>query len=111
MLLHSVLSKSPELTAETKPEEIQRRQSISCPAELTGSPLRSAFVCAALETLESSDSLKVVADAVRWIRRKSSPDAFHVATPPPAEEEIEMDVGALDNTDWEYLCGILVSVE
>ncbi|KAI9349788.1 hypothetical protein BDR26DRAFT_852803 [Obelidium mucronatum] len=112
MLLKSALDKSPILGPESsKPEEIQRRHSISSPLELTGSPLRSAFVCAALETLESNDSLRVVADAVRWIRRKSNPDAMMLLqAPPPTEEEIEMDVGTLDSSDWEYLCGILVSV-
>ncbi|KAJ3012018.1 UNVERIFIED_CONTAM: hypothetical protein HDU68_001414, partial [Siphonaria sp. JEL0065] len=110
MLLKSAFDKSPILGPESsKPEEVQRRNSISSPLELTGSPLRSAFICAALETLENNDSLRLVADAVRFIRRKSQPDAFS-PLPPPAEEEIEMDVGLLNPSDWEYLCGVLVSV-
>ncbi|KAI8612598.1 hypothetical protein BC830DRAFT_1135983, partial [Chytriomyces sp. MP71] len=97
------------------PAQELRRQSLlahvhpqaSAPGDLEGAPLRRAFVCAALEGVQG-DAIRVVADAVRWIQRARS------ASPEPPMrgmgEEIEMDVGALDVGEWEYLCGILVCV-
>ncbi|KAJ3069433.1 hypothetical protein HDU99_002940, partial [Rhizoclosmatium hyalinum] len=123
MLLKSVLEKSPLLSpSPIDSMEFFRRHSISSPVDLIGSPMRGAFVCAALESLESSEGLKVVADAVRLIQRRNSMDSVNgssscsssttttVSTPEMVEEEIEVDVGALDAGEWEYLCGVLVSV-
>ncbi|KAJ3403955.1 hypothetical protein HDU80_003467 [Chytriomyces hyalinus] len=138
MLLKSVLMKFPTLAMHQLNSNVspsctvatpsslysnERALSIDCistPCELTGSPLRSAFVCAALETIRSCTGLKVVANAVRWIQRQSCTksldpssvfeiDAKYGALAVEHVEEINLDVEALSLQDWEYLCGILVS--
>ncbi|KAI8823288.1 hypothetical protein BJ741DRAFT_77147 [Chytriomyces cf. hyalinus JEL632] len=130
-LLAIVLEKTQELqnhhsisgcfVAHTAPNSVLSEGSIEAvttPCQLFGTSLRSAFVCAALETVDSCTGLKIVADAVRWIQRKSldtsslfvSGNDFNCGvTVAQQVEEIDLDVGSLSFADWEYLCGILVS--
>ncbi|KAJ3072396.1 hypothetical protein HDU98_003712 [Podochytrium sp. JEL0797] len=124
MLLESTFARSPPPSAIStsipRSEHISddRRQSISSPVDLQGPSLRSAFVCAALETLDSKGgALRKVADAVLWIRRRSFAGEKGESVVGGCvdgelgEEEGEVDVGALGVEDWEYLCRVLVSVE
>ncbi|KAJ3065697.1 hypothetical protein HDU98_010934 [Podochytrium sp. JEL0797] len=125
MLLESTFARSPPPTAistishhQTNQQD-DRRSSISSPVDLEGPSLRSAFVCAALETLDSKGgALRKVADAVLWIRRRSlgcvaggEGEGQGIGEVGGLEEEGEVDVGSLGVEDWEYLCGVLVNVE
>ncbi|KAJ3132550.1 hypothetical protein HK100_005208 [Physocladia obscura] len=80
-----------------------RRHSFSSVSEITkDTGLRGIFVCRALEMVEECESLKAVAEAVRVLSRGKG----HVGE----EEEIDLDVGELSGSEWEYLCGVLINV-
>ncbi|KAJ3111987.1 Transcription factor [Physocladia obscura] len=89
-------------TAFVSAPSAARRHSFSSVSEITkDTGLRGIFVCRALEMVEKCESLKAVAEAVRVLSRGKGGGG---------EEEIDLDVGELSGSEWEYLCSVLINV-